>query len=140
MLSLAVVCVVLSVHDGDTLTAVCDGARREVRLMEIDAPELGQPYARASRRALSVLCAGAAAYVRAGQPDRYGRTLARVRCQGRDASLAQVEAGMAWAFTKYVTDAAVPAAEARARAARRGLWKGAAPVAPWVFRAERRAR
>ena len=33
--------------------------------------------------------------------DRYGRTVARVECDGTDASAAQVRAGMAWAFLRY---------------------------------------
>ena len=36
--------VVVSVHDGDTLTVLVGKQQVKVRLAEIDAPELGQPY------------------------------------------------------------------------------------------------
>jgi hypothetical protein len=35
-------CTVASIHDGDTLRAVCDGERLQVRLYCIDAPEMSQ--------------------------------------------------------------------------------------------------
>jgi len=44
---------VVGVHDGDTLTALTDDKRQlKVRLHGIDAPELGQPFGQASKRAL----------------------------------------------------------------------------------------
>jgi endonuclease YncB( thermonuclease family) len=36
--------------------------------------------------------------------DRYGRTVARMKCDGTDANAEMVRSGMAWAFTKYLTD------------------------------------
>ena len=51
-------------------------------------------------------------------------------CDGVDANAAQVRAGMAWVFDKYVTDRGLHAAQAEARAAKRGLWADAVPVAP----------
>jgi endonuclease YncB( thermonuclease family) len=36
--------VVVSVHDGDTLTVLVGKQEVKVRLAEIDAPEVGQPY------------------------------------------------------------------------------------------------
>lgn len=40
---------VVSVHDGDTLTVLVGKQQIKVRLAEIDAPELGQPYGQRSR-------------------------------------------------------------------------------------------
>ena len=36
--------------------------------------------------------------------DRYGRTVALCRADGRDLGAAMVSAGMAWAFTRYSSD------------------------------------
>ena len=50
---------VVGVHDGDTLTALtADRTQLKVRLHGIDAPELGQPFGQASKRALSGLVFG----------------------------------------------------------------------------------
>ena len=66
--------------------------------------------------------------------DRYGRTLARVTCDGVDANAEQVRRGMAWAYTKYLTDRAIKDFEEDAHAVQRGLWKDANPVPPWEWR------
>ena len=70
----------------------------------------------------------------ADHQDRYGRTVARVQCNGVDASEQQLRAGMAWVFDRYVSDRWLYWAQEDARAARRGLWSDAQPVAPWEWR------
>lgn len=127
-------CTVRSVHDGDTLTAVCDGVAVKVRLVEIDAPERTQPYARRSANHLKSVCVGKSARLDGAHPDKYGRTLARVYCAGVDVSADQVRRGYAWAFDKYLTDPSIKRLEAEARAAGRGLWAGRDPTPPWEFR------
>ena len=66
--------------------------------------------------------------------------MARVICDGVDANAEQVRAGMAWVFDKYVTDRGLYAVQDEARAARRGLWADAVPVAPWEWRARKSAK
>lgn len=127
-------CTVRSVHDGDTLTAMCAGVAVKVRLVEIDAPERTQPYARRSANHLKAVCAGKPARLENPHPDKYGRTLARVYCAGVDVSADQVRRGYAWAFDKYLTDPAIKRLEGEAQAAGRGLWAGRDPVPPWEFR------
>lgn len=131
----AALCLVVAITDGDTLKVRCpDEPVAIVRLAEIDAPERRQPWGERSRQHLAALCHEKPAEVRLQGRDRYGRTIARVSCAGQDASAEQVRAGMAWAFTKYLTDKALPVVEASARAERRGLWADPAPVAPWEWR------
>lgn len=139
--ALALACLIVGVSDSETLTARCpttDAAHPyqqvKVRLAEIDAPEKGQPSGRRSKQHMSHLCYRAEASIRQTTRDRYGRTVARVTCRGLDANLEQVRAGMAWAYTKYQTDAAFPRAEQQARRARVGLWSDRNPVPPWEFR------
>lgn len=126
---------VAGVHDGDTLT-ICPatGPALTVRLVEIDAPELAQPFGAESRAALAALCEGREARIAEQGLDKYGRTLGRVSCAGIDANAEQVKRGWAWFYTKYGTDAAIRFLEVQARAARIGLWRDAQPVAPWDFR------
>lgn len=66
--------------------------------------------------------------------DRYGRTVARVRCDGQDVSESQVLGGMAWVFDRYVTDRGLYRLQDEAKAARRGLWGDSTPVPPWEWR------
>lgn len=137
----AILCLVVAIADGDTLTARCGepGAYEQVkvRLAEIDAPERTQPFGNRSRQHLAELCFQQQAAIRPTTRDRYGRTVARVECQGQDANLQQVRAGMAWAYTRYLTDPAIANEQDAARAARVGLWAEREPVAPWEWRRAR---
>ena len=142
--SALLLCVVVGISDGDTLTARCGAVgdapaqTLKVRLAEIDAPEHGQPFGERSKRALAALCFDRRAEVRPiaanGGLDRYGRTVAHVTCSGTDANSAQVRAGMAWVFDRYVTDHSLYRLQDEARAAHRGLWADAQPIAPWEWR------
>lgn len=132
------ICLVVGISDGDTMTLRCESQTVKVRLAEIDAPEKRQPWGTRSRQALATLCFEQRAELRSEKLDRYGRTVGRVSCAGRDASLEHVEAGMAWAYRRYLTDGAIARAEDGARSAGRGLWQDAAPVPPWEWRASQR--
>jgi len=136
------VCVVIGIADGDTLTARCPAAagpalRIVVRLADIDAPEKRQPFGTRSRQHLSALCFGKRAEIRPHAVDRYGRTVAHVVCEGSDAHAGQVGAGLAWAYTAYGRNAALAQLERQARVERRGLWSDPSPVAPWTWRRSR---
>jgi len=126
---------VVSVHDGDTLTVLIDHRQVRVRLTDIDAPELRQPFGTRSRQSLSDLCFGKTAALDVRGQDRYKRTLAQVTCAGTDANAEQVRRGYAWTFVRYARPGSpLLAIENEARAAHRGLWRDSAPVAPWDWR------
>lgn len=135
-------CLVVAISDGDTLKARCgvSGAYEQVtvRINEIDAPEKGQPFGQASKQALSTLCYMAVADIQTVTRDRYRRTVANVKCRDRDVAMHQVSSGMAWAYTKYLKDPELVAAETAARGQHRGLWADMKPIAPWEWRRERR--
>ena len=126
---------VVSVHDGDTLTVLIDHRQVRVRLTDVDAPELGQPFGTRSRQSLSDLCFGRSAALDVRGRDRYKRTLAHVTCAGTDANAEQVRRGYAWTFVRYARPGTpLLALENEARAAHRGLWQDPAPVPPWDWR------
>jgi len=135
-----ILCLVVGIADGDTLTARCGAAdsyqQVKIRLAEIDAPEKQQPFGQQSKAYLSELCFQQLATITPKTVDRFGRTVALVQCRGQDASAALVTAGMAWAFTRYLTDPTIAQLEAQARHHRAGLWADPQPVAPWDFRAQ----
>lgn len=106
-----------------------------IRLAEIDAPEKAQPFGERSKQHLSSLCFNRMAEVRPLTVDRYGRTVAHVACEGRDASAEQVRGGMAWVFVKYARkESPLYDLQAAARADRAGLWSEPNSVPPWEWR------
>jgi endonuclease YncB( thermonuclease family) len=126
---------VVSVADGDTITVLREHEQIKVRLNEIDAPEKAQAFGNRSKQSLSELCFDKTATLADQGKDRYGRTLARVHCEGIDANTEQVRRGMAWVYRKYAPkDSPLYASEDEARAAKRGLWVDAEPVPPWEWR------
>src|SRR5690606_22767936 len=132
---------VVSIADGDTLT-VLDQSKRQhkIRLDGIDAPERKQPFGTRSRQSLAELCFQKSATVEAKGRDRYGRTIGIIRCAGVDANREQIRRGMAWVFDRYVPgESPLYRIQAEAREAKRGLWVDAEPIAPWEWRAVRRA-
>lgn len=137
--------VVEHVYDGDSFRLrTTDGRRLGIRIVGIDAPERTQPFANVSRRALRDAIDDREVRIEAIKVDAYGRAVARVFVGGRDIGLEQIDDGLAWHFARY--DADLPPvereryarAQADAMARRAGLWQSNDPVAPWLFRKERR--
>lgn len=138
MTAAAVLCLVIAITDGDTLTARCGelGAFEQVtvRISAIDAPEKRQAFGQVSRQHLAQLCFEQMATITPRTHDRYGRTVGDVECQGQDVATEQVRSGMAWFYVKYGKGYEhLRGLEAEAREARRGLWAQEA-VAPWEWR------
>lgn len=131
-------CLVIAVADGDTLTARCEGSdgmeNIKIRLAEIDEPEKGQAFGARSKEHLAELCFQKRATVTPRTKDRYFRTVANVECERVDAGKEQVRAGMAWVFDRYVTDRSLYAVQDEARATKRGLWADPSPTPPWEWR------
>ena len=128
------------VVDGDTLHV----DRVRVRLHGIDAPESAQrcrtsgrlwPCGREATRALARRIGGRPVACEERDRDRYGRVVAVCTVAGLDLNRWMVAEGWAFAYRRYARD--YVAAEFRARAARRGIWRGEA-VAPWDWRRGKR--
>ena len=131
----------VSVHDGDTLTAVdASNVQHKVRLAGIDAPETKQPFGTKARERLAELTHGKSVRVLPVDRDRYGRTVARIEVEGQDVNRQMIADRLAWHYTRYSKDAAMAGAERDARAARRGLWADREPVPPWEWRASEKDR
>lgn len=139
MLTATLLCLVVGISDGDTLTARCGqpGAYEQVkiRLGGIDAPEKAQPFGNRSKQSLSDLCYMTEAKITPKTTDRYQRTVANVECGGRDAGQTLVRSGMAWVYEKYDRgyDHLYPLQDEAMRA-KRGLWQPGDAVAPWAWR------
>ena len=123
------------VVDGDTIHVFRGGALDKIRINQIDAPESSQAFGRFSTGCLAGLVGGASLSVCTDGKDKYGRTIAAIKSNGRDVGEAMVFQGCAWAFTKYLeAGSPLPALQEQAKVARRGLWGGAAQP-PWKYRA-----
>lgn len=132
---------VVSVHDGDTITGLDDTKTQfKIRLDAIDAPELGQPFGQASKKALSEMVFGKDVAVIAKTKDKYGRTVGHVLIEGQDVNLMMLEQGMAWHYKHYDHNARLSRAEEEARAGKKGLWADRDPVPPWDWRKEHQHR
>ena len=119
---------ILRVHDGDTVSLSYRGRRYKVRLIGIDAPELGQrPWGFRSKEHLKELLTERVSIEMDVQGrDKYGRLLAYLRKEdGTLINEAMVEDGYAVLLTippnvKYVDE--LKEAQTEARHAQRGIW------------------
>jgi len=142
---LALLCLVVAISDGDTLTVRCGEPGHlvpmKVRVVSIDAPEGRQAFGQRSRQHLARLCHGQMAELQAEGQDRYGRTLAHVRCAGSDIAAAQVQAGLAWVYTPHAQRyPELAALQRQARTSHTGLWSQKRPLAPWDYRRQHSQR
>jgi micrococcal nuclease len=126
---------VVGVHDGDRITGLDDSKTQyKIRLDAIDAPELGQPFGQASKKALSDKVFGKDVAVIPKTKDKYGWTARHILIDGRDVNLLMLEEGMAWHYKHYDHNARLARAEEEARAAEKGLWTVGDAVPPWEWR------
>lgn len=124
------------VSDGDTIWVADDSGKRKVRMVDIDAPEMNQPYGVQAADRLAELVLGKYVTLKSSGTDQYGRGLETVFIGETDINLQLVKEGLAW---RYYTckDKAYAAAEKDAKSAKRGLWKDATPVNPYQWRKEK---
>ncbi len=123
---------VVAIVDGDTVTLAGGAA---VRLVGIQAPKLALgrpgfrswPLAEKAKAGMAALCRGRdATLAYFGQKiDRHGRLLAHLTCAGTWVQGALLERGLARVYTfadNRARAAEMLALEAKARAAKRGIW------------------
>jgi micrococcal nuclease len=125
---------VLKCHDGDTCTVRLQGRSQRVRLAEIDAPEVDQPYGRAAGARLSNLVVGRTVTLVITDIDRYGRPVATMYLGNRSINVDQVASGMAWVNPRYSHDPKLALLQVKARMTRVGLWSQQGPIPPWEWR------
>jgi len=124
-----------TVHDGDTVTCIdTEGRPQKIRLVGIDAPEYGQAFGDAARRALATKLAEGAVRVEGNARDQHGRLLGTLWVGDRNLNRELVAEGWAWVFGGFSPAADLLAAEADARRGRRGLWADPQAVSPSQWR------
>lgn len=132
------------VSDGDTIVL---NNGEKVRLCGIDAPESSQPLGAESTANLKRLidAAGGKVIVTEMERDRYGRIIGEVFVKRANdealLNIEQLQSGMAYLYARYAKNcmngSLFPDAESRAKAKKRGVWKGNYQR-PWDFRRQNR--
>jgi micrococcal nuclease len=129
---------VTRVTDGDSLwlEPTAGGAPVELRLQNIDAPEICQAWGPEAKLALQDLVLKKTVSVRVVGRDTHGRTLGTLYLDALNVNKAMVQEGHAWS-SRYKFDRGPYVAEERmAKALSRGLNRAGGAVMPKDFRRE----
>jgi micrococcal nuclease len=127
---------VVKVIDGDSLIVQSGGEKVEVRLYGVDAPEYRQPYGKDAMAFIQQMAGkGTEVKLYPKGKDKHGREVARVFVGKKELNLEIIRAGFAWWYARYAPLMSVYYnAQNEAKANHRGLWTGADPTPPWVWR------
>jgi endonuclease YncB( thermonuclease family) len=97
---------VVGVSDGNTVKVlVTDRQVIRVRIAFIDSPEMHQAFGRRAKQAMSELVFGREGELHTHGFDRYGRMLAQVYVDGKDAGLEMLQRGLASCYDRYLPEA-----------------------------------
>ena len=127
----------IRVVDGDTIRAEAKGEEIKIRLVEIDAPEMNQPFGAQAKNFLNRLLYGKDVTLISQGKDRYGRTLGEIYANGESANALMIKSGFAWVYDRYVKDSSLYKYQDQAKAENLGLWQAEDPIAPWVWRKQK---
>ena len=126
---------IVRVIDGDTVLAESRGTEIKIRLSEIDAPEMGQPFGTNSKKCLSELIReNSGLKFKSDGQDGYGRSLGWLMADQINLNYEMVKRGCAWVYDRYVVDKTIYSFQNGARLKKLGLWRSQNPVKPWIWR------
>lgn len=127
--------VIAKVIDGDSLVLQPKtGAPIDVRLRDIDAPEICQAGGAEAKRMLESLALGKEASLATAARDAYGRTVGLVSVDGQSLSKLMVAEGHAWSARSRFDRGPLMKEERMAIALKRGLWATGGAQNPKDFR------
>ena len=132
---------VISVKDGDTLILKDNSDKLyKVRLADIYAPEIAQPFGRSAKKLLEDLALDKVVRVNYTQVDKYGRLIGEVYlADGKMLNEEAIKAGLAWHYrVKNPHSTFLEKMEYKAWKKKLGLWVQDKPIPPWEFRRESR--
>ena len=124
----------IRVIDGDTVKGKVEGKQITIRLVEIDAPEMDQPFGLASKNFLIKLTSNEKITYTSEGEDRYGRTLGKLFNNKENLNALMVKSGLAWVYERYAKNQNLYVYQEVAKSKNLGLWQSKKPIAPWVWR------
>ena len=127
----------IRVVDGDTIRAEAKGKEIKIRLVEIDAPEMNQPFGAQSKNFLNRLLYEKDVTLISQGEDRYGRVLGNLFSNELNVNMLMVKFGFAWVYDKYAKNSSLYKHQYQAKAENLGLWQAKDPIAPWVWRKQK---
>lgn len=113
---------VVAIVDGDSLRVDLGPVTEEVRLIGINAPEVGDCWADEATSALADLIQGSEVMLAGDERDRFGRLLGRVLTGSTEVDVEMVRSGNAIALSDGPDAARLITAEQEAVSASRGMW------------------
>ena len=125
---------VIYLKDGDSFVVLDEDKEEvEVRMIDIDAPELYQAHGKKAKQFLSKMIKGKRVGLDYDHKDKFGRILARAYLDTIDLNYAMVAAGYAWQY-RHSKDQDLADAEDNAHDEKKGLWQDKNPEEPWKWR------
>ena len=130
---------VIEINDGDLITVSNQNRPVKVRLLGVDAPEPGQPFAEIAKQHLKDLVMDKMVTVEYSSLGLHSSVVGKVILDGFDICAQMVRDGAAWFDinnNSRLSDAerqVYAQSEAAARSERRGIWQNGDAIAPWEF-------
>ena len=124
----------IRIVDGDTIKGIVDGKEITIRLVEIDAPEMDQPFGVESKKFLKNLIEDKKVTLISEGKDRYDRTLGELFVNKNNINETMVKSGFAWVYDRYVKNLLLYSYQDEAKSKNLGIWQSENPIAPWVWR------
>jgi endonuclease YncB( thermonuclease family) len=123
----------VEVIDGDTIKVIVEsGIPVSIRLVGIDAPELGQPFSYEAKEYLQRKLTNTTPRILFKKEGKYGRKVCTILVGQSDLGLEVLKAGLAWATPDSGEQYQLASAVAKKRGL--GLWSQNTPQPPWEYR------
>jgi micrococcal nuclease len=133
---------VIGVVSGDVITVQDEGGARAVRLYGVACPESGQPFADEAKALVTAKALNQSVTLEQMATDSAGwKVVMLVLPNGENLNQMLVSLGLAWWDNVHAPkDATLRGLNAKAIAAKSGLWAQNAPLAPWDYRASHKLK
>ncbi len=126
--------VVTGILDGDNIIAKkSNGIYVRIRLANIDAPEMGQPFGPKAKNSLRELVYKKPVFIQITDKTQHGVVVGQVTLENIDVSSHMVSIGQAWVNESCV-ERRLKNLESKAKDSKYGLWAMAEATKPWEWR------